>query len=67
VVVAPDISPKVVYPVGGPILASEEATLPKTIVALNAGDQIFFCVKTTLPSLSLISGSSSLFTIYQIK
>lgn len=39
----------------------------QTIVALNAGDQIFFCVKTTLPSLSLISGSSSLFTIYQIK
>lgn len=39
----------------------------ETIVALNAGDQVFFCVKTTLASLSLVSGSSSLFNIYQIK
>lgn len=49
------------------INVSSSTRKTQTMVALNAGDQIFFCVKTTLPSLSLISGSSSLFTIYQIK
>lgn len=39
----------------------------QAMVVLNAGDQIFFGVKTTLLSLSLLSGASSLFTIYQIK
>jgi len=39
----------------------------QTMVALNAGDQMFFGVKTTLVSLNLVSGGSSLFNIYQIK
>ncbi|MGG5210179.1 hypothetical protein ACQWU4_14745 [Chryseobacterium sp. MIQD13] len=39
----------------------------QTMVALNAGDQLLFGVKTTLVSLNLLSGTSSLFTIHQIK
>lgn len=39
----------------------------QSIVSLKAGDQVFFCVKSTLASINLIAGASSLFTIYQIK
>ncbi|MBB6369193.1 C1q-like domain-containing protein [Chryseobacterium shigense] len=39
----------------------------QSIVSLKAGDQLFFCAKSTLATLNLITGASSSFTIYQIK
>lgn len=39
----------------------------QTMVTLKTGDKVFFCAKTALVNLSLLSDSASLFTIYQIK
>ncbi|KMQ60197.1 hypothetical protein ACM46_18400 [Chryseobacterium angstadtii] len=39
----------------------------QNIVALDAGDQVFFGARTSLLSLELLAGSSSFFSIYQIK
>ncbi|MBB4805859.1 hypothetical protein HNP38_001131 [Chryseobacterium defluvii] len=39
----------------------------QVIVALKSGDQVFFGAKASIPSLDLLSGSSSLFTIHQIR
>lgn len=39
----------------------------QTIVALEAGDQMFFGAKTSLLSLELLGSGSSFFSIYQIK
>ncbi|WP_390450657.1 hypothetical protein [Chryseobacterium sp. Alg-005] len=37
------------------------------VVALKSGDQVFFGAKASVPTLDLLSGASSLFTIHQIK
>ncbi|NML71566.1 hypothetical protein HHL23_17415 [Chryseobacterium sp. RP-3-3] len=39
----------------------------QTMVALKSGDQVYFGAKSSLPSLDLLSGTSSLFTINQVK
>jgi len=39
----------------------------QTMVELKAGDEVYFGAKASIPSLDLLSGTSSLFTINQVK
>lgn len=68
-VVAPELIAEESYTnlslLGIPVSPATRRT--QAIVALKSGDQVFFGAKASIPSLDLLSGSSSLFSIHQIK
>ncbi|MGK6341864.1 C1q-like domain-containing protein [Chryseobacterium sp. DT-3] len=50
---------------GIPVSPATRST--QNMVALKAGDQVYFGAKTSMSSIDLLSGTSSLFTIHQVK
>lgn len=58
--------------VGVTVLLSTVSVTPpyrkaQTLLSLKAGDQVFVGAYTTLASLSLLSGTNTLFSVYQVK